>query len=171
MTGFFLPFVNGICIYRVLQNNCIKLCRGIDEPKIKGVARAKKIDFCFATELWAFDIEKSKHIFINITKTTDLNSTKFCTQTFPATFFSMIINFFSIMVRFVKNAICKQIMTKNDSANIFFLIIFFRFIIMFIKKKRTPVSYPKKWKVDEIFDNLFNSFGADQAHVLKHSNK
>ena len=39
-------------VYRVLQNNCSKLRRGIEEPK-KGVAGVKKIDFGFAAELWA----------------------------------------------------------------------------------------------------------------------
>ena len=56
----------------------------------RGLHEQKKIDFGFATELWAFEIEKSKHIFINISKTTDLNLTTFCTLTFPATLFPMM---------------------------------------------------------------------------------
>ena len=36
---------------------------------------------------------KSKHIFINISKTTDLNFKKFCTLTFPAKLFPMMTPF------------------------------------------------------------------------------
>ena len=128
-------------IYRVLQNNCIKLRRSKEEPNIMWVARAKKFDFGFATELCAFEIEKLKHIFIKISKTTDLNLTKFCTLTFPATFFPMMNPFFSIMVRFVKTAICTQIMPKKMILRIFFgiKIMFSRFIIMSIQKKNSCV--------------------------------
>ena len=81
---------DSLILFRVLQNNCIKLRRGIEEPKIMGVARAKKIRFSFANELWAFEIEKLKDIFIKISKTIDLNLTKVCTLTLPATLFPMM---------------------------------------------------------------------------------
>ena len=55
-----------------------------------GVARAKKFDFGFATELCAFEIKKLKHIFIKISKTTDLNFTIFCTLAFPELLFPMM---------------------------------------------------------------------------------
>ena len=78
-----------------------------------GCTSKKKFYFSFATELWAFEIEKLKHIFINISKTTDQNLTKFCTLTFPATLFPMMTPFFSIMIRLVKTTICTQIMPKK----------------------------------------------------------
>ena len=55
-----------------------------------GVARAKKFDIGFATELWVFEIEKSKHIFIKISKTTDLNFTIFCALAFPELLFPIM---------------------------------------------------------------------------------
>ena len=73
-------------MYRVLQNYCIKLLSGIEEPKIMGVARGKK-SISASLPSYGSEIEKSKHIFINISKTTDLNLTKFCTLAFPEMLF------------------------------------------------------------------------------------
>ena len=130
-----------ICIY-IIYTGCCKTTAsnfaGAKKSRIYNVGcTSKKIDLGFATELCAFEIEKLKHIFTKISKTTDLNLTKFCTLTFPATFFPMMNSFFSIMVRFVKTAICTQIMPKKMILRIFFgiKIMFSRFIIMSIQKK------------------------------------